>query len=84
MISVRHFAKVQPDKVFKREGADIYVDIPIPFTQAILGGSVQVPTLTGDVVLKVRFISSLLIYKFPPLFFFLFFFPKTFAAMHMS
>uniref|UniRef100_A0A7I4C5Q5 Uncharacterized protein n=1 Tax=Physcomitrium patens TaxID=3218 RepID=A0A7I4C5Q5_PHYPA len=46
--------RVQPDKVFKREGADIYVDIPIPFTQAILGGSVQVPTLTGDVVLKIR------------------------------
>lgn len=46
--------RVQPDKVFRREGADIYVDVPVPFTQAILGGSVQVPTLTGDVVLKIR------------------------------
>jgi len=46
--------RVQPDKVFRREGADIYVDVPIPFTQAILGGSVHVPTLTGDVLLKIR------------------------------
>jgi molecular chaperone DnaJ len=46
--------RVQPDKVFKRDGADISVDVSIPFTQAILGGSVQVPTLTGDVLLKIR------------------------------
>lgn len=26
-------AKVLPDKVFRREGADIYVDVPVPFTQ---------------------------------------------------
>jgi molecular chaperone DnaJ len=46
--------RVLPDKVFRREGADIYVDVPVPFTQAILGGSVQVPTLTGDVLLKIK------------------------------
>eukprot|EP01018_Ginkgo_biloba_P033550 Gb_35614 [translate_table: standard] len=46
--------KVREDPVFRREGADIHVDESISVTQAILGGTVQVPTLTGDVVLKVR------------------------------
>lgn len=46
--------KVQEDPVFRREGADIHVDTVLSVTQAILGGTIQVPTLTGDVVLKVR------------------------------
>ncbi|CAM8957961.1 unnamed protein product [Rhodiola kirilowii] len=46
--------KVQEDPVFRREGADIHVDAVLSVTQAILGGTIQVPTLTGDVVLKVR------------------------------
>ncbi|KGN45156.1 chaperone protein dnaJ GFA2, mitochondrial isoform X1 [Cucumis sativus] len=46
--------KVREDPVFKREGSDIHVDTVLSITQAILGGTVQVPTLTGDVVLKVR------------------------------
>ncbi|XP_043722787.1 chaperone protein dnaJ GFA2, mitochondrial-like [Telopea speciosissima] len=46
--------KVQKDPVFRREGSDIHVDAVLSITQAVLGGSIQVPTLTGDVVLKVR------------------------------
>ncbi|XP_022959723.1 chaperone protein dnaJ GFA2, mitochondrial-like [Cucurbita moschata] len=46
--------KVREDPVFKREGSDIHVDAVLSITQAILGGTIQVPTLTGDVVLKVR------------------------------
>ncbi|KAM1064651.1 hypothetical protein ACFX15_028113 [Malus domestica] len=46
--------KVREDPVFRREGADIHVDAVLSITQAILGGTIQVPTLTGDVVLKVR------------------------------
>ncbi|KAL3732728.1 hypothetical protein ACJRO7_029386 [Eucalyptus globulus] len=46
--------KVREDPVFRREGADIHVDAVLGVTQAILGGTIQVPTLTGDVVLKVR------------------------------
>ncbi|CAN6455317.1 unnamed protein product [Victoria cruziana] len=45
---------VREDPVFRREGADIHVDAVISVSQAILGGTIQVPTLTGDVVLKVR------------------------------
>ncbi|KAL9321875.1 hypothetical protein ACSQ67_009928 [Phaseolus vulgaris] len=46
--------KVRDDPVFRREGSDIHVDAVLSITQAILGGTIQVPTLTGDVVLKVR------------------------------
>ncbi|KAK8614809.1 hypothetical protein V6N13_068600 [Hibiscus sabdariffa] len=46
--------KVQQDPVFRREGANIHVDAVLSVVQAILGGTIQVPTLTGDVVLKVR------------------------------
>lgn len=45
---------VRPDPVFKREGADVLVEITIPFTLAILGGTVSVPTVDGEVNLKIR------------------------------
>ncbi|KAM7266625.1 hypothetical protein ACFE04_004522 [Oxalis oulophora] len=46
--------RVREDPVFRREGPNIHVDTVLSITQAILGGTIQVPTLTGDVVLKVR------------------------------
>lgn len=46
--------KVREDPVFRRDGADIHVDAVLSVTQAVLGGTIQVPTLTGDVVLKVH------------------------------
>ncbi|CAL9084776.1 unnamed protein product [Musa textilis] len=46
--------KVREDPVFQREKADIHVDAVLSVTQAILGGTIQVPTLTGDIVLKVK------------------------------
>lgn len=45
---------VKEDKVFKREGNDIYVDLKIPFTVAALGGVVQVPTIDGEVNLRIQ------------------------------
>ncbi len=44
---------VAPHAVFKREGSDIFVETPISFTTAVLGGSVTVPTLSGEAILKV-------------------------------
>ncbi|KAK9100062.1 hypothetical protein Scep_023492 [Stephania cephalantha] len=38
---------------FTRDGADIYVDSHISFTQAILGGMVDVPTLSGKTQVKI-------------------------------
>uniref|UniRef100_A0A6V7QWG1 Chaperone protein dnaJ 1, mitochondrial n=1 Tax=Ananas comosus var. bracteatus TaxID=296719 RepID=A0A6V7QWG1_ANACO len=46
--------KVREDPIFRREGRDIHVDARISFAKAILGGSITVPTLTGNASLKVR------------------------------
>ncbi|MBA0597270.1 hypothetical protein Gorai_007082 [Gossypium raimondii] len=45
--------KVADDPVFTRDGADVYVDSNISFTQAILGGAVEVPTLSGKIQVKI-------------------------------
>ncbi len=45
--------KVKPHKVYKRDGADILLTIPISITQAILGDSIDVPTIYGEKVLKI-------------------------------
>jgi molecular chaperone DnaJ len=39
--------------VFERQGDDLFVEIPIKFTLAALGGTIQVPTLSGKATLKV-------------------------------
>ncbi len=39
---------VMPHKLFKRKGLDLLVDIPVSFTQALLGDKVLVPTLKGN------------------------------------
>jgi molecular chaperone DnaJ len=38
---------VQPHPQFERKEDDLYVDIQVPLTSAMLGGEVQVPTLRG-------------------------------------
>ncbi|XP_022768387.1 chaperone protein dnaJ 1, mitochondrial-like isoform X2 [Durio zibethinus] len=45
--------KVADDPVFARDGADVYVNSNISFTQAILGGKVEVPTLSGMIQVKI-------------------------------
>jgi len=44
---------VKPDKVFKRDGDDLYIEIPISFTQAALGDEIEIPTLNGKAKLKI-------------------------------
>eukprot|EP01035_Chromulina_nebulosa_P017523 gene17523-23084_t len=44
---------VTADSYFRREGLNIYVDIPITLSQALLGGTVEVLTLDGLVDMKV-------------------------------
>ena len=44
---------VKPHKVFKRRGADLYLEMPISFDQAALGAEIVVPTLDGKVSYKV-------------------------------
>ncbi|XVE60554.1 hypothetical protein DITRI_Ditri05aG0138200 [Diplodiscus trichospermus] len=45
--------KVADDPVFARDGADVYVNSNISFTQAILGVTVEVPTLSGKIQVKI-------------------------------
>ena len=40
---------VQPHQLFRRDGADVYCDAPITFTQAVLGGELEIPTIDGKV-----------------------------------
>jgi molecular chaperone DnaJ len=44
---------VEDDDYFMRDGADVHTEIPVSFVQAILGGTVDVKTLTGQVEMKV-------------------------------
>lgn len=45
--------QVEPDSFFSRRGADIYCNVPISVTTAILGGTITVPTLSGAVDVHV-------------------------------
>lgn len=45
--------QLQPHDIFVRDGADLSCGIPVSFAVAALGGSVQVPTLAGEVTLKI-------------------------------
>jgi DnaJ-class molecular chaperone len=45
---------VAPHKQFKREGVDVIVDHEISFPIAALGGDTSVPTLDGDLKLKIK------------------------------
>lgn len=44
---------VRPHPIFRRDGADLYCEMPIDFTDAALGGEVEVPTLEGRVKLRI-------------------------------
>ena len=44
---------VKPHKIFERHENDIYIKVPVPFTVAALGSSIDVPTLNGKASLKI-------------------------------
>jgi molecular chaperone DnaJ len=45
--------RVRPHRIFERDGDDIYCEVPVPFTMAALGGELEIPTLAGQVKLKI-------------------------------
>ncbi|MGQ0458056.1 MAG: DnaJ C-terminal domain-containing protein [Hyphomicrobium sp.] len=45
--------KVKPHPEFKRQGDDILVELPISIDEAILGGRIEVPTVSGRVQLTI-------------------------------
>lgn len=44
---------VEEHPVFKRDGADVLVDVRVPLTRAVLGGEVEVPTVDGTVIMRI-------------------------------
>jgi len=44
---------VKPHEYFVRDGLDIFLDLPITFSQAALGASIKIPTLKGSSILKI-------------------------------
>ena len=45
--------RVNPHKIFERDGADLSCEVPLSIATATLGGEVELPTLDGNVSLKV-------------------------------
>jgi DnaJ-class molecular chaperone len=45
--------EIQPHRVFRREGDDILLDLPVTLKEALLGARVEVPTVDGPVTLTV-------------------------------
>ncbi len=45
---------IKPSKIFDREDDDIYVTVGIPFSLAVLGGEIKVPTIDGEIKIRVR------------------------------
>jgi molecular chaperone DnaJ len=42
------FLAIAPHKLFRRDGTDIYCQVPIPMTTAALGGNIEVPSIDGS------------------------------------
>ncbi len=45
--------KLQEDPTYKRKGDDLYVDLPVSIYDLVLGGEVNVPTLSGEVAMTI-------------------------------
>jgi curved DNA-binding protein len=46
-------ARIAPDPTFRREGDDLYEEQKAPLYTLVLGGEVQIPTMTGQIKVKV-------------------------------
>ena len=44
---------VEPHPLFRREGNNVVVDLPVTLTEAVLGGKINVPTIDGPVSMTV-------------------------------
>jgi molecular chaperone DnaJ len=44
---------VRTHRLFKRKGDDLYLDLPVTFTEATLGAKIEVPTIDGTAVMTL-------------------------------
>ncbi len=42
------FLSIAPHRLFQRDGANVHCRVPIPMTEAALGGTIEVPTVDGS------------------------------------
>jgi curved DNA-binding protein len=45
--------KIKPHPLYRREGDDLYVDVPVTFAEAALGAEIEVPTLSGRARIRI-------------------------------
>jgi len=45
---------IKPDKLFERQDDDIYVSVAIPFSLAVLGGEIKIPTIENEIKIRIR------------------------------
>ncbi len=45
--------EVEPHPLFQRKGDNVYVKVPVTFTEAALGAKVEVPTIDGPTTIKI-------------------------------
>jgi DnaJ-class molecular chaperone len=45
--------KVNPSPLFRRTGTDLEIDLPLSLPEVLLGGEVKVPTVDGQVMVKI-------------------------------
>lgn len=46
--------KIKEHPIFERDGSDIYLEVPVTITDAILGCKKEIPTLNGNVILEIK------------------------------
>ena len=51
---LRIHVKVSPHKVLVRDKFDLHLELYVPFTLALLGGKVEIPTLNGPYMLEIK------------------------------
>lgn len=57
LVSFKDFVlsvNIRPHEIFERDGDNIYVRVGIPFSLAVLGGQIEVPTIDGEVKIRIR------------------------------
>jgi molecular chaperone DnaJ len=47
------YLAVTPHRIFRRDGTDLYIDVPIEFTQAALGATLEIESLDGRTPLAI-------------------------------
>ncbi|MET0383163.1 MAG: molecular chaperone DnaJ [Burkholderiaceae bacterium] len=45
--------RIKQHEIFERDGDDLHCTVPVPMTQAALGGGIEVPTLSGQVEIEL-------------------------------